>query len=65
MLLYYPLYCSTVYWIRRYLTEHVHVCIFVQNGSTALHAAVLSGNLQTVLLLLGANADPEVPDKVS
>lgn len=37
----------------------------LQNGSTALHAAVMSGNLQTVLLLLGANADPSLPNKVT
>ncbi|XP_077963839.1 ankyrin repeat domain-containing protein 29 isoform X2 [Gasterosteus aculeatus] len=33
------------------------------NGSTALHAAVMGGNLQTVLLLLGANADPMTPNE--
>lgn len=37
----------------------------LQNGSTALHAAVMSGKLQTVLLLLGANADPSQPNKVT
>jgi len=49
-----------------------HVCFRViaiifpclQNGSTALHAAVMGGNLQTVLLLLRANADPSVPNQV-
>ncbi|XP_029988973.1 ankyrin repeat domain-containing protein 29 isoform X2 [Sphaeramia orbicularis] len=35
----------------------------LKNGSTVLHAAVLSGNLQAVLLLLGANADPMLPNK--
>ena len=59
-----------VYWIRLYLTQQVHICLFFfyyvsyQNGSTALHAAVLSGNIQTVQLLLGANADPTLSDKV-
>uniref|UniRef100_A0A3Q2VSN7 Ankyrin repeat domain 29 n=1 Tax=Haplochromis burtoni TaxID=8153 RepID=A0A3Q2VSN7_HAPBU len=45
-----------------------HVFIFVsclQNGYTALHAAVMSGNLQSVLLLLGANADPTLLNKNS
>ncbi|XP_019207221.1 ankyrin repeat domain-containing protein 29 isoform X5 [Oreochromis niloticus] len=37
----------------------------LKNGSTALHAAVMSGNLQSVLLLLGANADPTLPNKNS
>ncbi|XP_040025890.2 ankyrin repeat domain-containing protein 29 isoform X3 [Gasterosteus aculeatus] len=35
----------------------------LKNGSTALHAAVMGGNLQTVLLLLGANADPMTPNE--
>lgn len=35
-----------------------------QNGSTALHAAVLGGNLRAVVLLLRANADPTLPNKV-
>ncbi|XP_041862280.1 ankyrin repeat domain-containing protein 29 isoform X2 [Melanotaenia boesemani] len=35
----------------------------LKNGYTPLHAAVLGGNLQTVLLLLGANADPTLPNK--
>lgn len=36
----------------------------LQNGSTALHAAVMGGNIRSVLLLLGANADPSLPNKV-
>lgn len=36
----------------------------LQNGSSALHAAVMSGNIQSVLLLLGANADPTLLNKV-
>lgn len=36
----------------------------LQNGSTALHAAVMGGNIRTVLLLLSANADPNLPNKV-
>lgn len=39
------------------------ICRF-QNGSTALHAAVMGGNIRTVLLLLCANADPNLPNKV-
>lgn len=39
------------------------ICCF-QNGSTALHAAVMGGNIRTVLLLLCANADPNLPNKV-
>uniref|UniRef100_A0A668ACQ5 Ankyrin repeat domain 29 n=1 Tax=Myripristis murdjan TaxID=586833 RepID=A0A668ACQ5_9TELE len=35
----------------------------LKNGSTALHAAVIGGNYKTVLLLLGANADPNLPNK--
>ncbi|XP_067453633.1 ankyrin repeat domain-containing protein 29 isoform X3 [Thunnus thynnus] len=35
----------------------------LKNGSTALHAAVMGGNHRTVLLLLGANADPTLPNK--
>uniref|UniRef100_A0A4W6CME4 Ankyrin repeat domain 29 n=1 Tax=Lates calcarifer TaxID=8187 RepID=A0A4W6CME4_LATCA len=35
----------------------------LKNGSTALHAAVMGGNLQSVLLLLGAHADPTLPNK--
>ncbi|XP_068174523.1 ankyrin repeat domain-containing protein 29 isoform X3 [Antennarius striatus] len=35
----------------------------LKNGSSALHAAVMGGNIQTVLLLLGANADPLLPNK--
>uniref|UniRef100_A0A3P9KJS6 Ankyrin repeat domain 29 n=1 Tax=Oryzias latipes TaxID=8090 RepID=A0A3P9KJS6_ORYLA len=35
----------------------------LQNGSTALHAAVMAGNVQTVRLLLGAGADPTLPDQ--
>ncbi|AWP11249.1 putative ankyrin repeat domain-containing protein 29-like [Scophthalmus maximus] len=35
----------------------------LKNGSTALHAAVMGGDLRTVLLLLGANADPTLPNK--
>lgn len=41
----------------------VSVCL--QNGSTALHAAVMGGNVSSVQLLLGAGADPALPDKVS
>uniref|UniRef100_A0A3Q3J875 Uncharacterized protein n=1 Tax=Monopterus albus TaxID=43700 RepID=A0A3Q3J875_MONAL len=41
---------------------HVFICS-LQNGSTALHAAVTGGNLQTVVLLLGASADPTLPNK--
>uniref|UniRef100_A0AAX7UTM9 Ankyrin repeat domain 29 n=1 Tax=Astatotilapia calliptera TaxID=8154 RepID=A0AAX7UTM9_ASTCA len=37
----------------------------LKNGYTALHAAVMSGNLQSVLLLLGANADPTLLNKNS
>lgn len=37
----------------------------LKNGSTVLHAAVMSGNLQSVLLLLGANADPTLLNKNS
>ena len=45
--------------------ESIHTFIsFLQNGSTALHAAVMSGDLRAVLLLLGANADPTLPNKV-
>lgn len=36
----------------------------LQNGSTALHAAVMGGNPKTVSLLLGANADPSLPNNV-
>lgn len=36
----------------------------LQNGSTPLHAAVMGGNIRSVLLLLGANADPSLPNKV-
>lgn len=39
------------------------LCRF-QNGSTALHAAVMGGNIRTVLLLLCANADPNLRNKV-
>lgn len=47
------------------MKEGQFICVsYLQNGSTALHAAVLSGNLQSVLLLLGANADPTLPNKV-
>ncbi|KAM7012518.1 ankyrin repeat domain-containing protein 29 isoform 1-T1 [Tautogolabrus adspersus] len=35
----------------------------LKNGSTALHAAVVGGNLRSVLLLLGANADPKLPNE--
>ncbi|TNN29788.1 Ankyrin repeat domain-containing protein 29 [Liparis tanakae] len=35
----------------------------LKNGSTALHAAVMGGNLQTVLLLLRANANPSLPNQ--
>ncbi|XP_076583108.1 ankyrin repeat domain-containing protein 29 isoform X3 [Chaetodon auriga] len=35
----------------------------LKNGYSALHAAVMGGNLRTVLLLLGANADPTLPNK--
>ncbi|PWA14509.1 hypothetical protein CCH79_00011210 [Gambusia affinis] len=35
----------------------------LKNGSTALHAAVMGGNIRTVLLLLGANADPALPNE--
>ncbi|MEQ2216562.1 hypothetical protein XENOCAPTIV_018297, partial [Xenoophorus captivus] len=35
----------------------------LKNGSTPLHAAVMSGNLRTILLLLGANADPTLPNE--
>ncbi|XP_049910413.1 ankyrin repeat domain-containing protein 29 isoform X3 [Epinephelus moara] len=35
----------------------------LKNGSTALHAAVMGGNLRSVLLLLEANADPTQPNK--
>lgn len=41
----------------------VFICC-LQNGSTALHAAVMGGNHHTVLLLLGASADPTLPNKV-
>ncbi|XP_024114703.1 ankyrin repeat domain-containing protein 29 isoform X6 [Oryzias melastigma] len=37
----------------------------LKNGSTALHAAVMGGNVSSVQLLLGAGADPALPDKVS
>lgn len=49
------------------LKINIQIFIFVsclQNGYTALHAAVMSGNLQSVLLLLGANADPTLLNKV-
>lgn len=39
-------------------------CAVFQNGSTALHAAVMGGNVRTVLLLLGANADPTLHNQV-
>uniref|UniRef100_A0A3P8T684 Ankyrin repeat domain 29 n=1 Tax=Amphiprion percula TaxID=161767 RepID=A0A3P8T684_AMPPE len=35
----------------------------LKNGSTALHAAVVGGNLRSILLLLGANADPTLANK--
>uniref|UniRef100_A0A3B4X4E6 Ankyrin repeat domain 29 n=1 Tax=Seriola lalandi dorsalis TaxID=1841481 RepID=A0A3B4X4E6_SERLL len=35
----------------------------LKNGSTALHAAVMGGDQRTVQLLLGANADPALPNK--
>ncbi|RVE73883.1 hypothetical protein OJAV_G00035920 [Oryzias javanicus] len=35
----------------------------LKNGSTALHAAVVAGNVPGVQLLLGAGADPALPDK--
>nr|XP_015208876.1 PREDICTED: ankyrin repeat domain-containing protein 29 isoform X2 [Lepisosteus oculatus] len=35
----------------------------LKNGSTALHAAVMGGNVRTVVLLLGANADPSLQNK--
>ncbi|MCQ4187658.1 ankyrin repeat domain-containing protein, partial [Klebsiella pneumoniae] len=35
-----------------------------QNGTSALHAAVLSGNVRTVALLLEAGADPCLRNKV-
>ncbi|XP_014072017.1 ankyrin repeat domain-containing protein 29 isoform X2 [Salmo salar] len=35
----------------------------LKNGSTALHAAVMGGNHKSVNLLLGANADPTLPNK--
>ncbi|KAG9334343.1 hypothetical protein JZ751_008229 [Albula glossodonta] len=35
----------------------------LKNGSTALHAAVMGGNVRSVVLLLGANADPNVTNK--
>ncbi|MBN3310935.1 ANR29 protein, partial [Amia calva] len=36
----------------------------LKNGSTALHAAVLGGNVRSVVLLLGANADPTLRNTV-
>ncbi|XP_072569446.1 ankyrin repeat domain-containing protein 29 isoform X5 [Paramormyrops kingsleyae] len=35
----------------------------LKNGSTALHAAVMGGNLRAVVLLLRANADPTLTNK--
>ncbi|XP_029683496.1 ankyrin repeat domain-containing protein 29 isoform X2 [Takifugu rubripes] len=35
----------------------------LKNGSSALHAAAMSGNIKTVLLLLGADADPTLVNK--
>ncbi|XP_021459661.1 ankyrin repeat domain-containing protein 29 isoform X9 [Oncorhynchus mykiss] len=35
----------------------------LKNGSTALHAAVMGDNHKSVNLLLGANADPTLPNK--
>ncbi|KAG7228818.1 hypothetical protein INR49_008596 [Caranx melampygus] len=35
----------------------------LKNGSTALHAAVMGGDQRTILLLLGANADPTLPNR--
>ncbi|XP_051232537.1 ankyrin repeat domain-containing protein 29 isoform X3 [Dicentrarchus labrax] len=35
----------------------------LKNGSSALHAAVMGGNVRTVLLMLEANADPTLPNK--
>lgn len=42
---------------------HILICS-LQNGSSPLHAAVMGGNIRTVLLLLEANADPTLPNKV-
>lgn len=42
----------------------MNTCLHLQNGSSALHAAVMGGNIRTVLLLLEANADPTLPNKV-
>jgi len=36
----------------------------LKNGTSALHAAVLSGNIKTVALLLEAGADPALRNKV-
>ncbi|PNJ81070.1 ANKRD29 isoform 5 [Pongo abelii] len=36
----------------------------LKNGTSALHAAVLSGNIKTVALLLEAGADPSLRNKV-
>lgn len=44
--------------------QQIHAPVCLQNGSTALHAAVMAGNVQTVRLLLGAGADPTLPDQV-
>ncbi|KPP69264.1 Ankyrin repeat domain-containing protein 29-like [Scleropages formosus] len=35
----------------------------LKNGSTALHAAVMGGNVQSVGLLIRANADPTLPNE--
>ncbi|KFO27134.1 Ankyrin repeat domain-containing protein 29 [Fukomys damarensis] len=37
----------------------------LKNGTTALHAAVLSGNIKTVALLLEAGADPALRNKAN
>lgn len=42
----------------------IHPVVLSQNGTSALHAAVLSGNIKTVALLLEAGADPALRNKV-
>lgn len=37
----------------------------LKNGTSALHAAVLSGNIKTVALLLEAGADPSLRNKAN
>ena len=62
------LYCFVFLASKRiiFLRRGLYLDFFcLQNGSTVLHAAVIGGNHKTVRILLEANADPMLPNKVS